>query len=63
MARIHIEKVIDHLSYGMRRALESAVEDEVPDADVDAHDLFRTFKRAVARKCGTWVEVPDECIE
>lgn len=63
MARVKIEEVVDHLRSEMRRALEDAVKECVPEADVDAHDLFRAFKRAVRRKCSTWERVPDQYVE
>lgn len=63
MARIKIENIIDRLDYDMKRALEVAVEDVFPDLDVDRNELFRAFKRAVRRKCSTWVTVPDQYVE
>jgi transcriptional regulator GlxA family with amidase domain len=63
VARVKIEEIVDHLSSEMRRALEAAVEECAPDADIDARDLFRAFKRAVGRKCSTWETVPDHYVE
>jgi hypothetical protein len=63
MARVRIEQIVDHLSSEMRRALEAAVSEVAPDAHVDAHDLFRAFRRAVGRKCSTWETVPDQLVE
>ena len=63
MAKIKIEDVIDHLSSEMRRALEDAVSKHFPDHDFDTYDLFRTFKRAVNRKCNTWETVPDRFVK
>jgi len=63
MARVKIEEIVDHLSSEMRRALEEAVNECARDADVDAYDLFRAFKRAVRRKCSTWERVPDQYVE
>jgi hypothetical protein len=63
MARVKIEDIIDHLSSEMRKALVAAVENELPDAEIDAHSLFRAFKRAVGRKCSTWESVPDSYVD
>jgi hypothetical protein len=63
MARVKIESIIDHLSSDMRKALEAAVESVMPDAEFDAHTLFRAFRRAVGRKCSTWEMVPDHFVE
>ena len=58
MARVKIEDIIDHLGSEMRSALAYAIEQEAPDADIDAHAVFRSFKRAVGRRCRTWETVP-----
>jgi len=63
MAQIKIEDVIDHLSYEMKRALEAAVQDVAPNADIDRNELFRSFRRAVGRKCNTWVDVPSQLVK
>lgn len=63
MARIKIEYVIDRLDYDMKRALEAAVEEVLPNATIDRNDLFRAFKRAVGRKCTTWVNIPDQYVK
>lgn len=63
MARVHIENIVDHLSSEMRRALEAAVQEVLPNADVDTHQLFRAFRRAVGRKCSTWESVPDNFVD
>jgi hypothetical protein len=63
MASIKIEEVVDHLSSEMRRALEEAVGECIPNAKYDSHELFRAFKRAVYRKCSVWETVPDHYVE
>lgn len=63
MARIKIQSVIESLDYDMKRALETAVEEELPNANVDRNSLYRAFCRAVGRKCSTWVRVPDSYVE
>ena len=63
MAHVDMERIVEHLSSEIRRALEDAVNETVDDADVDAHELFRAFRRAVRRKCSTWERVPDGCVK
>ncbi len=60
--QINIEGVVEHLDYGMKRALEQAVRRQFPDADINRNALFKDFKRAVGRKCNTWERVPDRLI-
>lgn len=62
MARVKIQSIIEHLDYDMKRALEDAVSHVLPDADVDRAEIYREFRRAVGRKCSTWVNVPDSDI-
>ena len=63
MARVKIEEVVDHLSSEMRKALTIAVNNVIPDAEFDERQLFREFRRAVARKCNTWERVPDQYVD
>ena len=63
MAKVKMEELVDHLSTEMRRALEMAVREAVPNAEFDPYALFRAFKRAVGRKCSTWESVPDQYID
>ena len=63
MARIRIEEVIDELSSDMKKALEAAVLEVIPEADFDRNRLFHAFRRAVGRKCSTWETVKDQYVE
>lgn len=63
MAKVKIEDVVDHLSSEMRRALEAAVQEVIPDVEFDRSALFRAFRRAVGRKCSTWETVPDQYVD
>ena len=63
MARVKIEDVIESLDYGIKRALEDAVNRTIPNAQFDRNQLFREFRKAVGRKCSTWEKVPDRYIE
>jgi len=63
MARIKIEEVIDHLDYDLKRALEAAVKETIPNAQFDRQRLFKSFVKQVRRKCGTWENVPDGYVD
>ena len=63
MARVKVQEIVNHLSAQMRRALEDAVREALPNSEIDAHRLFRAFRRAVGRKCKTWELVPDSCVD
>ena len=62
MAQVQMEEIVDHLSSDMRRALEAAVQEVIPNAQFDPYELFRAFRRAVRRKCNTWEQVPDNYV-
>ena len=62
MADVQIEEIVDHLSSEMRSALQETVERCVPGTNFDSHELFREFRRAVARKCNQWERVPDNYV-
>lgn len=63
MAKVQIEEIIDHLSSEMKRALEAAAAEVLPNVNFDSHSFFRAFKRAVYRKCNTWEQVPDNFVD
>ena len=63
MARINIERVMEHLDSDIRKALEAAVKEVIPAANFDPYTLKRAFIRAVGRKCNTWENVPDHLVE
>jgi hypothetical protein len=63
MARVNPEEIVGDLSSEFRRALAEAVTEVLPDAQFDEHELFRAFKRAVARKCSRWERVSDNYVE
>jgi hypothetical protein len=63
MVKIKIEKVIDKLDSQIRKALVQAVTEHLPDAKFDERELFKSFKKAVVRKCSTWETVPDNAVE
>jgi hypothetical protein len=59
MAQVRIKSVIERSEYGMKRALEAAVQNVLPEANIDRSVLFREFKRAVGRKCPGWITLPE----
>ena len=63
MARVRIEDIIEQLKTDIRRALEAAVKEVLPEAEFDSFALFRAFKRAVRRKCQHWERVSDSYVE
>ncbi|BBQ13553.1 hypothetical protein WP1W18C01_39130 [Stenotrophomonas maltophilia] len=63
MAQVQMDEIVDHLSSEMRKALADAVREVAPEAKIDSYQLFRAFKRAVRRKCGTWETVPDGAVQ
>jgi hypothetical protein len=62
MAKVKIADIIEHLDHDIQRALEAAVQELVPNANLDRNALFRAFLRAVGRKCNTWETVPSSCV-
>lgn len=63
MAKVKIEDVVDHLSHEMKKALEDAVNQTVPNAHFDRNALFKAFKKAVYRRCSVWENVPDMYVQ
>lgn len=63
MASVKMEEIVAHLSSEVRRALEDAVRQVAPETQINSHELFRAFKRAIGRKCNTWEQVPDQYVE
>jgi hypothetical protein len=63
MAQVRIEKIIEHLDYDMKRALEDAVLRVIPNAKVDRSELYNEFRKAVWRKSTTWVQVSDSDVK
>jgi hypothetical protein len=63
MAEVDIEEIVDSLRSEVTRALDDAVTEVLPDAEIDRNDLFRAFKQAIRRKCATWEKVPDSTVK
>ena len=61
--KLKIEAIVEYLKTDMRRALEAAVKEAAPEATFNSHALFRSFRRAVRRKCNVWETVPDDLLE
>jgi len=63
MAKVDIESVIEYLSHDLEKALEAAVMESAPDANVDSRDLFTAFLRRVGNRCAKWEQVPDRYVQ
>jgi hypothetical protein len=63
MARIRLENIIDQHASDIRRALVAAVENQLPEADLDGSQLLRDFKRQIGRKLSNWTRVRDSDVE
>jgi hypothetical protein len=63
MARIKFFRIVEHLDDDIARALEDALRDVAPNANVDRQTLFRAFSRAVDRQFSLWSRVPDRYVE
>jgi len=63
MAKVKVEGVIQHLSTHVRGALEEAVLSAYPFQTVNRDDIYREFRVALARRCRSWEEVPDEFVD
>ncbi len=62
MARVKIGEIVAHLDGDLRNSLLDAVRELVPDAAIDSEDLYRAFKRALARRFSGWVKVPEHLV-
>jgi hypothetical protein len=63
MARVKVERIVEHLSQEMGQALAEAMPQTPGGPQADPHELFRRFKRAVSRNCKTWEKVPDKFVD
>jgi hypothetical protein len=63
MAYVKIEEIIEHLEYGMKRALEEAVSRTLPGVSVDSSQLLKEFVKAVGKTCSMWEQVPDKYVK
>ncbi len=62
MARVNPEKIVNHLSQEMQRALDKAVRENIPGAEFDPRVLFSAFRREVGKACAQYEQVPDDCV-
>lgn len=54
--------LVEQLQYQVRKSLAAAVKEVLPEAEINEHQLYRAFKRAINRKCGQWQQVPDQYV-
>lgn len=62
MARVSVERVVDHLSFRIKRALWDTIKHFYPDCGVDRNMLFKEFKKQIRRKCSSREIVPDQLV-
>ena len=63
MAKIKIEKIIEHMDLQFRRSLDEAVKAVIPGTEVDTKLLYREFKKALLKSCRVWETVPDASVD
>jgi len=62
MARIQIDKIIDHLGLEIRQSLREAIKHTDSSVHIQISTLFNYFLEAVNRNCSEWEEVPDKYV-
>ncbi len=55
-------ELMNHLDSEMKSASIATLVQHFPDQQYSSDVIFRTFKRMVARKCDTWVIIPDNLV-
>ncbi|MDR6464710.1 hypothetical protein [Chryseobacterium sediminis] len=63
MAKVNIEEIIDYIDTDIRKALSETLKQHFPKESFNDREVFRTFKKMIARKCSTWEDVPDIFVE
>jgi len=63
MARIKFFRVVEHFEDDITPALEDAVRDAAPNANIDRRTLFQAFSRAIDNRFALWSRVPDKYVE
>lgn len=63
MARVKIEDILYHLDHDLKKALEATIKEHYPGVNVDRNRVYKTFMKQAYRKCSTWEQVPDSCVE
>ena len=63
VAQVNIENILEYLDRDLRKALESAVHDVIPNVQFDSKQLYKAFGRAAGRKCADWETVPDRHVK
>lgn len=63
MARVNVEGIVDQLAYQFRRALRDALDSTDLDSDIDEHELYRNFRRAIGRKTSRWERIHDKYVD
>jgi hypothetical protein len=63
MARIHPEKILEHLGQDLRKALEKVVREAIPGAQFDPRALYTAFTREAGKAYQGYEQVPDSCVQ
>lgn len=59
MAKLNMERVLEHLDTDIRIAMEHALRRADPNNTVDAALLTHCFMAALRERCDDWQAVPD----
>jgi hypothetical protein len=62
MAQVNLEVLFNQLDSQMKSALRIAIDEYLPDQDVDPYLVYKAFKRILSKKCDTWVTIPDDYV-
>jgi len=63
MAKLNIDKVVDHLEDEFRRALQLTIKEHFPDQDFNARAVYKTFKEELYKKCNDWEDIPNKYLK
>lgn len=62
MAQVRLTRIIERHPTEFRHALTEAVQELLPDAEFDEHELLRIFTQRLDRRFSTWQTVPDDTV-
>jgi hypothetical protein len=63
MAKVKTAELLEHLNYPLKRALGDALAKVAPATPVDVSELYKEFRRAAARHCRPWENVPGNLLD
>jgi len=62
MAKVKVDKFVDHLDREFRKALEATLREHFTDYDYNARTVFKTFQKEITKKCNDWEDIPNKFI-